>query len=275
MQVKDKQYTEHRIMVNGLNIHYTDWGNPHLPHMFLAHGAVANAVYWDLVAPAFRDRYHIVAVTARGRSKSDYAPDGKYDTDDYVQDFREFTVALGLDKLIYVGQSMGGKIGMTYTAMYPDQVERLILVDIGGESTGAPSGDPMKSRPEVFNSPAEIETWLRQFDRFSRLSRDAIDIVVKTGFQQLVNEQWVSSLANPLIYQQRPVPPPVYDILSKVQCPTVLIHCLRSDLMGAEIAAKTRDAIPNCELIQLDSGHLPHLERPDEFIRIMNEFLKG
>jgi pimeloyl-ACP methyl ester carboxylesterase len=275
VQVKDKQYTEHRIMVNGLNIHYTDWGNPHLPHMFLAHGAVANAVYWDLVAPAFRDRYHIVAVTARGRSKSDYAPDGKYDTDDYVQDFRELTVALGLDKLIYVGQSMGGKIGMTYSAMYPDQVERMILVDVGGESTGSPSGDPMKSRPEVFNSPTEIETWLRQFDRFSRLSRDAIDIVVKTGFQQLVNEQWVSSLANPLIYQQRPVPPPVYDILSKVQCPTVLIHCLRSDLMGAEIATKTRDAIPNCELIQLDSGHLPHLERPDEFIRIMNEFLKG
>ncbi len=81
------------------------------------------------------------------------------------------------------------------------------------------------------------------------------------------------TLANPLIYQQRPVPPPVYDVLSKVQCPTVLIHCLRSDLMGAEIAAKTRDAIPHCELIQLDSGHLPHLERPDEFIRVVKGFL--
>ena len=39
MQVKEKQYTEHRIMVNGLNIHYTDWGNTQLLHMFLAHGA--------------------------------------------------------------------------------------------------------------------------------------------------------------------------------------------------------------------------------------------
>ena len=158
MQIKGKPYTEHRMKVNGLNIHYTDWGNPHLPHMFLAHGAVANAVYWDLVAPAFHDKYHIVAVTARGRSKSDYAPDGKYGTEEYVQDFRELTVGLGLDKIIYVGQSMGGKIGMTYAAKYPEQVERMILVDIGGESTGAPSGDPMKSRPEVFDSPAEIET---------------------------------------------------------------------------------------------------------------------
>jgi len=44
--------------------------------------------------------------------------------------------------------------------------------------------------------------------------------------------------------------------------------------MGADIAAKTWDAIPNCDLIQLDSGHLPRLERSDEFIRIMNGFLR-
>ena len=64
--------------------------------MLLTHGAVANAVFWDLVAPAFRDEYHVVAVTARGRGKSDYSPDGKYDTEDYVQDFPELTVKLGI-----------------------------------------------------------------------------------------------------------------------------------------------------------------------------------
>jgi len=274
VQIKEHLYTEHRMKVNGLNIHYTDWGNPHLPHMFLAHGSVANAFYWDLVAPAFRDKYHIVAVTARGRGKSDYAADSSYGTEDYVQDFRELTLGLGLDKLIYVGQSMGGKIGMTYAAMYPEQIERMILVDIGGESTGSPSGDPMKSRPEVFDSPAEIEAWLRQFDRFSRLNQEALDIVLRTGFQQLVNEQWVSSIADPLVYQQRPPPPAVYETLGTIQCPTLLIHCLLSDLMGPGIAVKTRDAIPNCELIRLDSGHLPHLERPEEFIRVVKDYLE-
>ena len=119
VQVIEKRYTEHRMKVNGLDIHYTDWGNPDSPHMFLAHGAVANAIYWDLVAPAFQANYHIVAVTARGRAKSDYSPTGSYRTEDYVQDFHELTMALGMEKLTYVGQSMGGKIGMTYAAMYP------------------------------------------------------------------------------------------------------------------------------------------------------------
>ena len=273
MQISEQLYTEHRIKVNGLNIHYTDWGNPDLPHMFLAHGSVANAFYWDLVAPDFRDKYHIVAVTARGRAKSDYATDGSYETEDYVQDFRELTLALGMDKLTYIGQSMGGKIGMTYAAVYPDQVERMVLVDIGGEGTGAPSGDPMKSRPEVFNNPEEIEKWLRQFDRFARISREAMRIVLQSGFQQLVNEQWVSSIANPLIYQERPTQPAVYEMLLKIQCPTLLIHCLLSDLMGPEIAEKTRTAIPECELVQLNSGHLPHLERPEEFINVVKKFV--
>ena len=273
MQISEQLYTEHRINVNGLNIHYTDWGNPDLPHMFLAHGSVANAFYWDLLAPDFRDKYHIVAVTARGRAKSDYATDGSYETEDYVQDFRELTLALGMDKLTYIGQSMGGKIGMTYAAVYPDQVERMVLVDIGGEGTGAPSGDPMKSRPEVFNNPDEIEKWLRQFDRFARISHEAMQIVLQTGFQQLVNEQWVSSIANPLIYQERPTQAAVYDILRKIQCRTLLIHCLLSDLMGSEIADKTRTAIPECEFVQLNSGHLPHLERPVEFINVVKEFL--
>jgi len=273
MQIKGNRYTEHRIKVNGLNIHYIDWGSPELPHMFLAHGSVANAAYWDLIAPEFCDDYHVVAVTARGRGKSDYDPDGNYDTTDYVQDFRELSMELGLDRLVYVGQSMGGKIGMTYAAMYPDQVERMILVDIGGETTSSPSGDPMKSRPEVFNSISDIETWLRRFDRFSRLDRKALDIVLKTGFQQLANEQWISSVANPLVYQQRPIPPSVYDTLGKIRCRTLLIHCLLSDLMGREIAAKTRDAIPGCELVELESGHLPHLECPEEFVSVMKEFL--
>ena len=259
--------------MNGLNLHYTDWGNTDLPHMFLAHGSVANAFYWDLVAPAFRDKYHVVAVTARGRAKSDYATDGSYNTEDYVQDFRELTLTLGLDKLTYIGQSMGGKIGMTYAAMYPDQVETMVLVDIGGEGTGAPSGDPMKSRPEVFNNPDDIEKWLRQFDRFSRIGQEAMNIVLETGFQQLVNGQWVSSISNPLVYQERPTQPAVYDMLRKIQCRTLLIHCLLSDLMGPEIADKTRTAIPECEFVQLDSGHLPHLERPEAFINVIKEFL--
>ena len=43
--------------------------------------------------------------------------------------------------------------------------------------------------------------------------------------------------------------------------------------MGPEIAEKTRTAISKCEFVQLNSGHLPHLERPGEVIDVVKEFL--
>ena len=271
-------YTEHRIRANGLRLHYADWGNPHLPAMLLTHGAVANAAFWDLVAPAFRDEHHVIAVTARGRGKSDYAPDGRYDTEDYVRDFREFTTRLGLDRLVYVGQSLGGRIGMPYAAAYPEQVERLILVDIGGEAPSASTGNPVTDRPEVFDSLEEAESWLRQFDRFARLSEEAMWIVLHTGFHQLANEQWTSSLAQAL--QGPNSAPPrepawsAWDALQRITCPTLLIHGTLSDVLTDEIAARTRDAIPDCTLVEIEAGHLAHLENPGDFVRVVKEFVQ-
>ena len=271
MKERKREYTEHRVEVNGLHLHYADWGNSHLPHMFLTHGAVANAAYWNLVAPAFCVEYHVVAVTARGRGKSDYSPDGLYNTEDYLRDFRELTVGLGMDNLVYVGQSLGGRLGMSYAATYTDQVERLILVDIGADST-APIGDPITERPDVFNTLSEAEAWLRRFDRFSRLGSDAMQIVLDTGFHQLANKQWASSMAGALLQGQGTVRP-VWDILPNIACPTLLIHGSQSDVLSDEVALRTQNAIPGCALVDIEAGHLAHLENPHEFVRLVQKFL--
>ena len=165
MQVREKRYTEHRTKVNGLRIHYADWGESSpAPHVPRPRGRGQRRLLGPRCPLHFGIGITLWLFTARGRGKSDYSPDGKYDTEDYVQDFRDLTVQVGLDKLIYVGQSMGGKIGMSYAAMYPEQVERMILVDVGGETARPPTGDPIKERPEVFNTLSEAETWLRKFE---------------------------------------------------------------------------------------------------------------
>ena len=130
--------------------------------------------------------YARVAVTASAnRAKGARGPEDWRPPDDaywcqYGKDWVsvkvewELTLGLGLDKIIYVGQSMGGKIGMTNADMYPEQVERMILVDIGGESTGAPSGDPMKSRPEVFNSRAEYRDLAKAIRSLSQVKSGSV-----------------------------------------------------------------------------------------------------
>ena len=58
---------EGTVDVGGLRLHYVEWGERTRPHVLLVHGWDGTAHYWDLVAPALADRYHLVALTLRGR----------------------------------------------------------------------------------------------------------------------------------------------------------------------------------------------------------------
>src|SRR5688572_22867864 len=52
---------ERFVIVNGLRIHYLDWGNPEKPPLILLHGIARVAHTFDHIAPALRDRYHVIA----------------------------------------------------------------------------------------------------------------------------------------------------------------------------------------------------------------------
>ena len=107
--------------------------------MLLVHGWDGTARYWDLVAPALSDRYHLVAVTLRGRGRSGVDPTGRYRFDDHVSDLDEVTQRLGLERFAFVGASLGGMLALPYAARHPRRVER----DSGLQSLpvpGAPAG---------------------------------------------------------------------------------------------------------------------------------------
>src|SRR6185312_1803650 len=61
--------------VNGLNLHYLDWGGDGLPPFVALHGFSAQAHYWDSLAAALHADYHVYALDQRGHGDSDWADD--------------------------------------------------------------------------------------------------------------------------------------------------------------------------------------------------------
>ena len=59
-------YQDHFVTVNGLRLHYLDWGTEGKPPFIMLHGGSAYAHWWDLVAPAFADDFHVLALDQRG-----------------------------------------------------------------------------------------------------------------------------------------------------------------------------------------------------------------
>ena len=67
MAEPQRRFTE----VQGIKLHYLEWGEAGKPDLLLVHGWTSFAASWTAVAEYFRDRYHIVAPDLRGHGESD------------------------------------------------------------------------------------------------------------------------------------------------------------------------------------------------------------
>ena len=67
-----------QITINGLQLHYLDWGNQGGPPLVCVHGHTSSADAFNGFARHFRDRFHIIPLDVRGHGESQWSPEGAY-----------------------------------------------------------------------------------------------------------------------------------------------------------------------------------------------------
>ena len=267
---------------DGARLHYLEWGERGRPAVLLLHGWDGTAHYWDLVAPTLADRHHVIALTWRGRGRSDDFPSGPHDFTGHVRDLRAATQRLGLERMAVVGASLGGMIALPYAADHPDQVERLVLGDIGAQLGGDhPSSyyAGMLDAPDVFESPDAIERWLRHWSLYVKLPSEGMAIVIREHFAETSPGRWTWRFAHRLRELQRSQPreilfPPQWDVLPRITCPALIVRGGDSESLLPDVAERTRAALPDALLVEIpDCSHFPFLERPRELSVLLRGFL--
>src|SRR2546421_9084998 len=141
-----------QVSVNGLDLHYLDWGNAGAPPVVCVHGYTSSAEAFNALARQFHDRFHIVAPDVRGHGESAWSPDGAYQYRDQASDLAALVDQLGLARFTLIGTSMGGIIAMGYAESHADRLLRLVINDIGPdvESGSTRITQTVGSRPEDF-----------------------------------------------------------------------------------------------------------------------------
>ncbi len=146
---------EHKFTeVQGIKLHYLEWGEAGKPDLLLVHGWTNFAASWTGVAENFRDRYHIVAPDLRGHGESD-KPQTGYRLRDFAEDIRQLIKNLELTKPAYVGHSWGGNIGTILAADSPALISRAFLEDpvywrmIHAFMTSLPGALARRAKPEA------------------------------------------------------------------------------------------------------------------------------
>jgi pimeloyl-ACP methyl ester carboxylesterase len=145
--------TSHSYYSQRLRLHFLDWGNPSAPPLMLVHGNRDHAHNWDWVAERFRHDYHVVAPDFRGHGDSQWSMGSNYGVSEYVYDIAQLIHQQDLAPLRIVAHSLGGMVSLRYAGTFPENVERLVIV----EGTGPPLM-PAETRP---SAPERMRNWIQ------------------------------------------------------------------------------------------------------------------
>ena len=122
------------VTVNGLSLHYLEWGKAGMPAIVCVHGYTSSAQAFNALARQLQDRYRIIALDVRGHGSSGWSPAGAYQYADQAGDLAAFVDRLALSHFTLIGTSMGGIIAMTYAADHADRLNALVINDIGPDA---------------------------------------------------------------------------------------------------------------------------------------------
>jgi pimeloyl-ACP methyl ester carboxylesterase len=121
--------TRQFVQVGKHHMSYVTGG--HGPPLVLVHGLGTYSFTWRFVLPVLQQRYTIYAIDMLGCGESDKL-DVDYSLEALAGYLKGFLDAVGLERPIIIGHSMGGGITMMFCHLYPDRAERVVLVSSGG-----------------------------------------------------------------------------------------------------------------------------------------------
>jgi len=133
------------VSVNGIKLHYLDWGREGNVLLFLA-GMGCNAHIFDDFAQRFTNKFHVMALTRRGHGESDH-PETGYDVDTLTEDVRQFMDELNIEKVILAGHSMANIELSHFNALYPRQILKLIFLDAAYDRHSASYKEMVEKSP--------------------------------------------------------------------------------------------------------------------------------
>jgi pimeloyl-ACP methyl ester carboxylesterase len=276
LQVQPQDKT---VTVNGLKLHYLDWGTAGNPPMVLLHGLRGHAHAWDDFSAAMCEDYHVLALDQRGRGESEWARDGVYTTAAYVADLLGFSTALGLESFILVGHSMGGRNGIAFSARYPEKVQKLIVVDIGPavEQRGS-----ARIRQEITAVPEEFDSFEAVLAHMSKQNRYAAPEVLRRRLlyatKPLPNGKvgWRYDLAIREQWRRGPsTPEDLWPAWRRITCPTLIVRGAESDVLSPEATQQMLAALPHASAVEIPrAAHMVFEENPEAFLTAVRPFLR-
>jgi 2-succinyl-6-hydroxy-2,4-cyclohexadiene-1-carboxylate synthase len=264
------------VRANGIDFHVEDQGDG--APLVLLHGFTGSAASWSSLSQELARHHRVIAIDiiGHGASSAPVEP-SRYAFEQALRDLAAVTAQLGIERAAWLGYSMGGRLALGMGVSHPDRVSVLILESATAGIQDAPERQQRAEADLALARRIEdigVETFVDEWERLPIWeSQRTLPQEVLHAQRDIRLGNRAIGLANSLRGMGQGAQPSYWDRLSEIEAPVLLIAGAldrkfvgTAGQMGVRIADATFSVVP-------EAGHAVHLERPDEFLSDVREFL--
>ncbi len=231
-----------------------------VPVIFI-HSLAGNTQQWSAQLEHIRKTRRAIALDLRGHGQSAVPANGDYAIEAMAQDIRKVVDQLGVERFVLVGHSMGGSVAGAYAGAHPEQVAGLLLADPSGDSTQMPVEEVQQ-----YLGALESEAYTNVVEGYWGQLLSGSAETTKAKVMQDLRDTLKATVVGVFkeLFKYNPVPAlkrftgPKLSIISAHNENPFALHNLVSDLPHQKMTG---------------TGHWLQLDKPEEFNRIMDDFL--
>ena len=278
--------TTNEIKLKGLTgeLSALQYGNESGLPIICIHGWLDNAASFQPLSECMND-FHWICLEMPGHGKSDYRPKGcVYHYTDYISDVHLAIEELAIENFILLGHSLGAGIAATYSAVFPEKVDRLILID----GIGPISGDDddtlkqlrnamkfVKEKPQ--DQPRLYPSWEGLINRrleAGDIYRKSAEILLERGTEKVGDK--IQVLSDGRLKQHSPIymsQNKVLSILEGIEAKTLLILANQGLIDSRDSTDSRIKAIKDLEVKTVEGAHHVHMDEPERVAKEIIQFL--
>ena len=272
----------HTVVLHGHELSFVDSGSG--PAVLFIHGILGSQRQWSRLVDRLDDDHRVLVPDLFGHGDS-AKPLGDYSLSAHAAAMRDLLDHLGIERVTLVGHSLGGGIAMQFFYLFPERVDRLVLVSSGGlgrevnlvlraatlpgaaQVLSVVASAPVLSRVEAVGRGASRLGW-----------RPGADIgAIWRGFSSLVDREsrraFLATTRAVIDFGGQSIS--AHDHLEDVlPIPVLIVWGSKDRMIPAWHALSAQRSVPDCQVELFEgAGHFPHLEDPDRFARVVRDFM--
>lgn len=261
------------IDIDGEKIAYREAGIENEKVLVLVHGFLGSSYDFSQIIPDLSKDYHVVATDLIPFGFSSKNTDILLSKENISEYLFKSLKEIGVDDFFLIGHSMGGEVAINLLLNHPEEVERLILIDSAGYNENNQSTPKNQYLASLYLK-IGFQNYPLQNLLFNLAFYDT-SVVSKEDFQG--SYYLVYNLPSEALYKFNIDDDggEIKEKIKNIKVPTLIIWGENDEIIPVEYAYKFNEDIEESELIIFsECGHIPYVEKREETLAAIYEFLK-